>query len=106
MRYRPHWTLLGLGAIFVLLLFTYPMWRTLLTGRASTVAFAGASDAQREIFTKMGKDNREAAATAYVAMLTAVPAPTNEQPTPVLPDAQVILSGDFIEIDAVHTAKG
>jgi hypothetical protein len=106
MRYRPRWTLLGLGAIIVALLFTYPTWRTLLTGRASTGAFALASAAQQEVFANMSKSNREAAASAYVAMLTVVPAPTTEQPTPVLPDAQAIKSGDFIQIDAVHLAKG
>src|SRR5258707_14629284 len=102
MRYRPRWTLLGLGAVVVLLLFTYPIWRNFLVGRPGSVPFQSASDSQRTVFSAMSKDNRDNAATAYVAMLTVVPAPTNEQPTPVLPDAQVILSGDFTELDAVH----
>jgi hypothetical protein len=110
MRYRPRWTLLGLGAIVVALLFTYPVWRKLMTGRASAEAFGEASDAQKEVFSKISKDKeigREAAATIYVSMLTkVVPAPTSEQPTPVLPNAQIIRSGDFTEIDAVRTGKG
>jgi electron transfer DM13 len=107
MTYRPRWALLGLGAVIVALLFTYPTWRKFLTGRASVGAFAGASDAQKEVFSDISKKSgRDPASTAYVAMLTVVPAPTNEQPTPVLPDAQVILSGQFITLDAVHTATG
>src|ERR1700730_16715071 len=106
MHYRQRWSLLMLGALVVAILFPYPTWRKFQTSKAPTVAFAAASEAQREVFAQMSKDNRDAAATAYVAMLTVVPAPTNEQPTPVLPDAQVILSGDFIQIDAVHAAQG
>jgi len=110
MRYRPRWTLLGLGAIVVALLFTYPVWRKFMTGRASAEAFGEASDAQKEVFSKISKDKeigREAAATIYVSMLTkVVPAPTSEQPTPVLPNAQIIRSGEFAEIDAVRTGKG
>jgi hypothetical protein len=107
MNYRPRWALLGLGAIVVALLFTYPVWRRFLAGRASAAAFAEANDAQREVFFDISKNSgRDAASTAYVAMLTMVPAPTEEQPTPALPDAQVIRTGQFIELDAVHQAKG
>ncbi len=110
MRYRPRWTLLGLGAIVLALLFTYPVWRKFVTGRASVEAFAEANDAQKEVFSKISKDKeigRDAAATIYVSMLTkVVPAPTTEQPTPALPNAQVIRSGEFTEVDAVRTAKG
>lgn len=106
MRYRPRWTLLGLGAIVVALLFTYPIWRRFLISPASSGAFSGLTSAQQEVFANMSKANRDAAAAAYYAMLTVVPAPTNEQPTPVLPDAQAIKSGDFIQLDAVHLAKG
>ncbi len=106
MSYRPRWVLLGLGAVIVLLLFTYPTWRKFLTGRAAVAAFAAASDAQREVLAATSRANRSVAATAYIAMLTAVPAPTNEQPTPVLPDAQVIRSGEFTQLDALRTAQG
>src|SRR2546427_12021389 len=107
MTYRPRWALLGLGAVIVLLLFTYPTWRKFLTGRASAAAFAAASDAQKEVFADISKKSgRDAASTAYVAMLTVVPAPTNEQPTPALPDAQVIVTGQFIALHAVHTGNG
>jgi hypothetical protein len=106
MRYRPRWTLLGLGAIVVALLFTFPTWRKFLMGRVSTGAFSNISAAQQEVFASMSKSNRDAAATAYFAMLTVVPAPTSEQPTPALPDAQAIKAGDFIELDAVHLGKG
>ena len=85
MHYRPRWSLLFLGALVVAVLFAYPTWRKFLVGKTSTVAFPAANEAQRAIFAQLSKDNRDAAATAYVAMLTVVPAPTNEQPTPILP---------------------
>ncbi|MEP7288784.1 MAG: DM13 domain-containing protein [Chloroflexota bacterium] len=107
MKYRPQWSLLGLGAILVIVLFTYPVWRKVLTGRAAQGSFPAASDAQREALSNIGKEtSRDAAATAYVSILTVVPAPTSEQPTPVLPDAQVIRVGDFLNLDALRTAKG
>ncbi len=39
-------------------------------------------------------------------MLTVVPAPTAEQPTPVLRDAQAIRFGQFSDLDALRLAKG
>jgi hypothetical protein len=105
MKYRPHWALLGVGAIVVALLFTYPTWRKFLPTRGAASGFPAASDAQRQILSQMGK-TPGAAATTYIGMLTVVPAPTNEQPTPVLPDAQIIASAEFGELDAIHTARG
>jgi hypothetical protein len=105
MKYRPHWALLGVGAVIVALLFTYPFWRSFLKGRAPVAAFSAATDAQREVLAGMAR-TPGAAATTYMTMLTVVPAPTNEQPTPALPDAQVIGTGEFTELDAIHTAKG
>ena len=106
MRYRPRWTLLGFGAIIVLVLFTYPTWRSFLVGRSSVGAFDAADEAQRAALAAIGRDNRDAPPTVYFAMQTIVPAPTAEQPTPVLPDAQAILTGQFTEIDAVRIGKG
>lgn len=103
MKYRPQWALLALGALIVVFLFTYPTWRLLLRGRSQAPAFQLASDDQRDILQKMRKD---LAGTAYVAMLTVVPAPTNEQPTPVLPDAQVIEGGTFAGLNSVQTTAG
>ncbi len=105
MKYRPHWALLGFGAIIVALLFTYPTWRNFLPTRGVSNGFSAVTDAQRQVLSDMRK-TPGAAATTYAAMLTAVPAPTNEQPTPVLPDAQIIASATFSELDAIHTAKG
>src|SRR5215475_3671515 len=98
MKYRPRWSLLILGAIIVALLFTFPAWRRIFTGRASQGAFPAASEAQKLILAGMNQTPGSPAATAYIAMLTVVPAPTNEQPTPELPSAQVILTGDFAQL--------
>ncbi|MFN8421590.1 MAG: DM13 domain-containing protein [Anaerolineae bacterium] len=97
----PRWSVLFLGAIIVALLFSYPLWRGLLSSRSLQRPFALASEAQREVLLK--EDNRDMAATAYVAMLTPVPAPTG---IATLPGIDASLSGSFTEIDAVHRATG
>ena len=106
MRYRPRWSVLSLGAVIVILLFTFPAWRKVFTGRAGQGVFPAASEAQRQVLADMNKTDRSVAATAYVAMLTVVPAPTDEQATPVLPSAQVLRTGDFSDLDALRTASG
>ena len=106
MKYRPRWTLLMIGILGVAMLFTFPTWRRFFTGRASQGAYPAASDAQREVLAKIAKSSRDIAATAYASMLTSVPAPTNEQPTPVLPDAQPIRTATFKNLDALRTARG
>lgn len=100
-RHRPRWSLLGLGAIVVVSLFTYPVWRRFIPGRSSTRAFALASDAQAQVLSKI-KD-RDAASTAYVAMLTQIPIPTL---TATLILGTATRSGKFVALDAVHMAEG
>jgi hypothetical protein len=107
MKYRPRWSLLTLGAIIVLLLFTFPVWRKILPSGGNKGGFAAASDAQREILSQINKLGLSVAPTAYTAMLTVVPAPTALQPTPILPDAQIIARGKFDPpLDAVRRAGG
>jgi hypothetical protein len=109
MKYRPRWSLLSIGAVIILLLFTYPTWRRFFIGRASQGLYPGASDAQQEALRQISKDMKNIpgiAATLYMAQLTVVPAPTSEQPTPVLPDASPILNGSFKGIDVMRVAKG
>jgi hypothetical protein len=107
MKYRPRWSLLGVGALIVLLLYSYPVWRKVLTARTgSTGSYPAANDGQRQVLDKLAKTDRGLAATAYSAMLTVVPAPTNEQPTPVLADAQAIYSAAFANLDELRQAAG
>ncbi len=107
MKHRPRWALLTFGALIVLTLYTYPTWRKLLTVRGGTTAdYANASDDQRAIFTQMRKTPNANPATAYAAMLITVIAPTSDVPTPDSAAMTAIKSGDFIQIDAVHTASG
>jgi len=104
MKYRPQWALLGIGAIFVALLFSFPLYHRLLTGTNATPgAFAFANDDQVAAFAKMLKD-RDKRLQAYYAMLTTVPAPTETAPD--LTDATALLTGDFSTLDAVRTGKG
>lgn len=97
----PRWSILILGALVVVLLFTFPLWRTLLRSSSSQRAFPDASDAQREVLLK--EKDRNLAATAYVSLLVTVPAPTG---VPTAPGLDAILVGRFTEIDAVHKATG
>ncbi len=109
MKNRPPWLLLGLGALVVLVLFTYPTWRKFLptrTGSGSTTDFSQASAAQRDLLLQMRRTPGADPATVYQSMLTVVPAPTSDVPTPDSVQAQPIKSGDFLTIDPIHTASG
>lgn len=105
MRRSPRWSVLILGAVIVLLLFTFPLWRTILrSGSNAERPFPIANEAQREIFLKM--PDRNLAATAYVAMLTPVPVPTQDQPPSAPLNVDASLSGTFVVLDAVHGGEG
>src|SRR5258707_4875464 len=83
MKSRPRWSLLAAGALIVLVLFTFPLWRVILVTPGPKGSFALASDAQREAFSKISKSNGAAGAgTAHMAMLPPIPAPTPRQPPP------------------------
>ncbi len=103
MKYRPRWILLGMGAVAVALLFTFPLWRTMLRGRTTTRPFALAEEPQREVLLRMPDRNK--AATAYAALLTPAPVPTNQQP-PTPGNAEVLRTGTFAQLDALHRAEG
>ncbi len=103
MRHRPRWALLGFGALIVALLFTFPTWRKVFTGRSQTVQFALADAAQREVLHRMPEPD---SALAYSAMLTVVPVPTQDQPGAIPKGAQVIVTTDFKKLDALHLAEG
>jgi len=103
---HPQWTLLAIGALVVVLLFTFPLWRKVLAPRAGKAAFV-VSDAQQAVFATWKKGYLPGAqATAVGAMQTIVPAPTAEQPTPALPDASAIRSAQFSSLDAVRQSAG
>ncbi|MCS6871258.1 MAG: DM13 domain-containing protein [Anaerolineae bacterium] len=104
MRYRPRWTLLTFGALVVLALFTFPTWRTLFMRPAESLPFPLTSAERRQVLLRL--PNREMAATMYFSSLTAQPVPTEQQPAPVPPDAQVILTARFAELDALRSARG
>ncbi len=74
MKYRPRWSLLGLGAIIVILLFTFPVWRRILPGGGNWGGFSAATDAQRQVLSDINKLGPNIAPTVYTAMLTVVPA--------------------------------
>jgi hypothetical protein len=104
MRHRPRWALLGLGALIVALLFTFPLWRKVFTSRSQNVLFALADPARRDVLLRM--PDRDSAAKAYSAMLTPVPVPTQEQPGSIPRGAQVIVTTDFKKLDALRVAEG
>lgn len=104
MRYRPRWALLILGALVVAALFTFPLWRSAFNRPEGSAPFAQADPAQREVLLRMA--DRDKAATAYAALLTVVPVPTEAQPPPLPPEAVAFLTADLSAIDAVHNATG
>ena len=110
MRSRPRWLLLMLGALIVLALFTYPTWRKFLTARQTTSTdFANISPDQRSLLLQLRRTPSAVpniAQTVYAAMIITVPAPTSDASTPDSANAQPIKSGNFISIDAIHTAHG
>jgi hypothetical protein len=99
----PGWGLLLVGAVIVVSLFTYPLWRGLLNQGGSRRAFDLLPDGQREVLLRM--DDRNAAATAYAAALALNPMPTLAlTSTPFSFDPS--LAGRFREIDAFFRAEG
>ncbi len=107
MRYRPNWLLITLGAVVVAMLFTYPAWRTAVVLRPRGLDFAEASEGQRAILNgEIRRTSAPYAATAYAALLTSIPAPTSDNPTPDGSRFQAVKGGDFMEINALQTGKG
>jgi hypothetical protein len=104
MRYRPRWALLTLGALVVVALFTYPFWRSVFMRPVQSVPFGQADPAQREVLLRMA--DRNLAATAYAAMLTVVPVPTEMQPPALPAEAVAFITAEIKPIDAVHNAEG
>jgi hypothetical protein len=93
-----------MGALLVAVLYTFPLWRGLFRAGETTIPFPLASAEQRNVLQSL--PNAELAATAYAALLTVVPVPTEDEPPPVPPEAQPVLRGQFTALDAVHTGQG
>src|SRR5262249_32024572 len=103
---HPQWTLLAIGALIVVILFTFPLWRKVLNSRGGKPSFV-ISDALQAVCSTWKKGYLPGAqATAVAAMQTIVPAPTAEQPTPVLPEASSVRSAEFSSLDAVRQSAG
>jgi len=100
----PRWSIVGIGALIVAALFTYPSWRGAFNRPAQERPFANVSEVQREIFQKM--PDRNLAATAYAAILTPAPAPTYPGGTPAPVGVDPSLTGRFTKLDDVRTAQG
>lgn len=106
MRYRPNWGLLLLGALVVIGLFTYPVWRTFIVIRTTGLDFSDLNQNQQNALIQIRRtQGPNAVGTAYFALKTAIPAPTQDFPTPNSV-SQAVKGGQFIEIDAIHSAKG
>ncbi|HVO41897.1 MAG TPA: DM13 domain-containing protein [Aggregatilineales bacterium] len=105
MKYRPRWGVLAIGAIVVAMLFTFPFWWRLTGGKSAAPGpFALANDDQMGALAKDFRD-RAKRESAYWAMLTTVPVPTDTQPT-LDASTSPVLSGDFAVLDALRTAAG
>src|SRR5262249_1782122 len=68
--------------------------------------FANVTAEQRDLLLQMRHTPNANPQAVYQAMLMTVPAPTSDAPTPDPKLAQPFRSGDFVTIDAIHTASG
>ncbi|MBN1286994.1 MAG: DM13 domain-containing protein [Anaerolineae bacterium] len=105
MRTRPHWLLLSLGALIVLMLFLFPMWWPLVAGRQPVILFPGVSaEEQVMLETLQAIDPTQAALTYISGTPTAVP--EELQAMPELERPVILSRGVFVTIDALHWARG
>jgi hypothetical protein len=108
-----------LGALVVLAIFSYPIWRPLL-GRASVQVerFPGLSDAALPTFQALPNDQKSALQTllkanptqavelAQAAINPDTLVPQEQQATPQMTDPTTIARGIFTKIDTLHWAEG
>jgi hypothetical protein len=108
-----------IGALVVLAIFSYPVWRPLL-GRATVQVerFPGLSDAAVPTFQALPNDQKAALQTllkanptqavelAQAAVNPDTLVPQEQQATPQMTDPTTVARGIFTKIDTLHWAEG
>jgi len=110
MNTRLQLSLILLGGLLVVAVFTFPLWRPLVVNdvvdEPFEVALRAVPEDMRDDFRTMATQNPEMAATMAVAAATSVAVPTEEQAMPEMTDPVILSSGTFIQIDVIHGAEG
>ncbi len=99
---RPNWPMLTLGALIVLALFTFPIWRPILLPEDVFDPFPAVSGEEHAILLTMEPTQ---AAAIYRAG-TPVPVPDEFSAMPEMVNPRRVLVGFFDAIDAVRWARG
>jgi hypothetical protein len=115
---RLRLLVIGLGALIVVAVFTFPLWRPLFVNDVVDEAFPGLSAEERAAFDQMPAEERamyeemlKTEPTMAVEMVKAaispdVVVPTEEQAMPEMVAPVIVATGSFIQIDVVHGASG
>jgi Electron transfer DM13 len=118
MNNRLRLTVIGAGALLVVIVLTFPLWRPLFVNTVVNEAFPGLSADQEAAFVQLSPTQQRAFqslvptdATMAVEMAKAALSPDNVVPTeqqamPTMTDPTVAATGTFIQIDAIHGASG
>lgn len=118
MNNRLRLLLIGLGALLVVAVFTFPLWRPLFVNDVVNEAFPGLSAEEQVAFQQLSptqqsvlKEMIKADPTMAVEMAKAAVSPdevvpTAEQAMPDVTNPIIVATGSFIQIDAVHGASG
>lgn len=118
MNIRLRLLVILLGALGVVAIFTFPLWRPLLVNDVVEEAFPGLAADLQDDFTQMPAEEQaaflEMAQTdpnMALDLLTAAlspdtPVQEEEQAMPVMTDPVTVARGSFITIDALHGGEG
>ncbi len=118
MNNRLRLAVIGLGALIVVTVLSFPLWRPLFVNDVVDEAFPGLPADQQAAFVQLSvtqqaafqnlvpTDATMAVAMAKAALSPDILVPTEEQAMPTMTDPQVFAKGTFIQIDAIHGASG
>lgn len=118
MNNRLRFALIGIGALLVAAVFTFPLWQHFLVNKSVTQVFPGLSPDQQTAFVLLSPtqqrayqqliptDATMAVSMAQAALSTDVVVPTEQQPLPPMTDPVVAATGAFTQIDPIHGASG
>lgn len=113
MNLRLRLFIIGIGALLVVAVFTFPLWRPLLVDDVVDEAFPGLPaemqddfralpQEQQDLLLQMRGENEAMALDTARSMLSGDSSVSEEMPT----EPVTLLSGEFIRIDAIHGAEG
>lgn len=113
MNLRLRLFIIGIGALLVVAVFTFPLWRPLLVDDVVDEAFPGLPaemqddfralpQEQQDLLLQMRGENEAMALDTARSMLSGDSPVSEDMPT----EPVTLLSGEFIRIDAIHGAEG